>query len=84
MDDHSKSLEDLYNCIKVKTEFVDNINNNLLQWFENNELIIKYENDLLQYELNYKKYSNEINIYSVLLKEEKENNIKNKCPLCRL
>jgi uncharacterized UPF0160 family protein len=84
MDWFINDNKDLYNCIKVKSEFVDNINNNLLQWFENNELIVKYENDLIQYELNYKKYSNEMDIYSVLLEEEKENNIKNRCPLCRL
>jgi hypothetical protein len=76
--------EDLYNCIKLKSEFVDNINNNVLQWFQNNELIIKYENDLLQYELNYKKYCDEMDIFCNLRKQEKENNIKNSCPLCRL
>ena len=75
--------EDLYNCIKLK-EFVDNININVLQWFQNNELITKYENDLLQYELNYKKYNDEMDIYSNLLEEEEENNIQNTCPLCRL
>ena len=76
--------EDLYNCIKLKSEFVDNINNTILQWFQNNELITKYENDLIQYELNYKKYWVEQDIYSNLLKKEKNNNINNNCPLCRL
>ena len=76
--------EDLYNCIKLKSEFVDDIINTILQWFQNNELITKYENDLIQYEINYKKYCDELDIYSNLLEEEKENNIKNFCPLCRL
>ena len=84
MDWFINDNEDLYNCIKVKSEFVDNINNNILQWFENNELIIKYENDLLQYELNYKKYIDKNDIYLKLLEEEKENNTKKICPLCRL
>lgn len=76
--------EDLYNCVKINSEYIDNLNNNVKKWFEKNEVIIRYENDLLQHEVNYKKYSDEIDIYSDLLKEEKENNTQNKCPLCRL
>lgn len=76
--------EDLYNCVKINSEFVNNINNNIKKWFEKNELIIKYEIDLIEYELNSKKYNDEIDIYNNLIKKEKNNNIKKICPLCRL
>ena len=62
--------EDLYNSIKINSEFVYNINNNLKQWFQKNEVITKYENDLIQYELNYKKYNDEMVIYSNLVEKE--------------
>ena len=75
--------EDLYNSIKINSDFVDDINNDIKQWFLKNEVIIKYKNDLLQYELNYKKYNDEIKIYYNLIEEERENNVKNRCPLCR-
>ena len=75
--------EDFYNCVKTNSEFVNDVNNNIKKWFMSNELIMKYENDLLQYELNYKKYSDEMDIYCNLLEEERENNIKDSCPLCR-
>lgn len=75
--------EDLYNSIKINSEFVDQLDSNIKRWFEN-ELVTKYENDLLQYELSYKKYSDETVVYLDLLEEERENNIKDICPLCRL
>jgi hypothetical protein len=84
MDWFINENEDLYNCIKRNEDFVDNIDINIKKWFDKNELIIKYENDLLQYELIYKKYTDEMDIYCNLVKEEKQNNIKNTCPLCRL
>lgn len=80
--------EDLYNCVKTNSEYVNEVDINIKKWFENNDLITKYENDLLQYELqyeiNYKKYSDEMDIYLSLWEQEREHNIKNSCPLCRL
>ena len=76
--------EDLYNSIKINSEFVDNLNNNVKIWFETNEVIQKYENDLIQFELNYEIYNDQMKIYYNLIEEEIENNIQNICPLCRL
>jgi len=83
--------EDLYNCIKNNEKFVDNVNANVKKWFETNDVITKYDNDLLQYEndlpqyeLKFKKYINEMEIYNSLIEEERENNIQSCCPLCRL
>lgn len=71
--------EDLYNCVK-KSEWVDYVDMNVKEWFENNVQLAQYEIDVLQYELDNIKYS----IYSELCEEERENNIQNKCPMCRL
>ena len=76
--------EDLYNCIKINSEFVDNINNNVKEWFEKNELITNYETELVEYDLNCKKHSDKMDIYLYLLENERIHNIRNKCPLCRL
>jgi hypothetical protein len=75
--------EDLYNCIK-KSECVDYVDINVKKWFENNAQLAQYENDVLQYELDNIKYSNQQLIYSELCKEEIENNTQNRCPMCRL
>ena len=75
--------EDLYNCVK-KSEYVDYLDMNVKKWFENNAQLAQYENAVLQYELDSIKYSDEHIIYSELREEEIENNIQNKCPLCRL
>ena len=73
--------EDLYNCVKAKSELVDD---NLLHWFQNNEVIKKYENDLIQNKFEWEEYYDKWIVYSELLEEENENNIQNTCPLCRL
>ena len=75
--------EDLYNCVK-KSECVDYVDMNVKKWFENNAQLAQYENDVLQYDLDNIKYSNQQLIYSELCKEEIENNMQNKCPMCRL
>lgn len=75
--------EDLHNSIKINSEFVKNINNDLKFWFENNELIKQYESDLIKYKNDMKQYNIDIEKYDYVYKEEKEYNIQKKCPLCR-
>jgi hypothetical protein len=75
--------QDLYNCIKTNEDFVCNVDKEIIKWFEDNETIKNYEYDITQYDLSYKKYTNDIDIYYSLLEEEKENNIIGTCPLCR-
>jgi len=76
--------EDLYNSIKLNTEFVDNLDVKLKKWFENNEYINKYEIDLIKYKNDFIKYENDIEEYNKLYATEKENNAQKICPLCRL
>lgn len=83
--------EDLYNSVKLNTEFVEDLNIHLKYWFENNEIIkqwendlIQWENDLIQYEKDLEQYNNDIEEYNKLYTKEKENNSQRKCPLCRL
>ena len=76
--------EDLYNSIKLNTEFVDNLDVKLKKWFENNEYINKYEIDLIKYKNDFIKYENDIEEYNKLYATEKENNAQKICPLCRV
>jgi hypothetical protein len=76
--------EDLYNSVKLNTEFVDNLDVKLKKWFENNEIIEKYENDLIQYKKDVEQYYNDIEEYDELYSQEKEDNSQKLCPLCRL
>ena len=75
--------EDLYNSIKINSVFVENINDNLKCWFENNELIKQYERNLIQYKNDMEQYNIDIEKYNYMYKEEKEYNAQQKCPLCR-
>lgn len=75
--------EDLHNSIKINSVFVENINDELKCWFENNELIKQYENDLIQYKNDMEQYNIDIEKYNYMYKEEKEYNAQQKCPLCR-
>ena len=75
--------EDLYNCVN-KSESVDYVDMNVKKWFENNVRLAQYEIDVLEYELDNINYSNQQLIYFELSGEERENNIQNKCPMCRL
>jgi hypothetical protein len=75
--------QDLYNCIKTNEDFVCNVDKEIKKWFEDNGIIKNYEDDIIQYELNYEKYNNDMDNYSMLLEEERENNIICTCPLCR-
>ena len=76
--------EDLYNSIKMNSDFVDDIDVTLKMWFKNNELIPIYENDLIKYENDLSKYHIDAEEYIYLYEEEKEGNTQKKCPLCRL
>ena len=82
--------EDLYNSIKINSEFVKNVDINLKMWFNNNELIKQYNNDLIKFENDYIKYEKDMDIYNIYnmkyeeeYEEEKYHNSKRSCPLCR-
>jgi hypothetical protein len=80
--------QDLYNSVKLNTEFVEDLDIHLKYWFENNEIIKQWENNFIQYEKDLKKYNIDIEeyneLYAKLYAEEKENNSQRRCPLCRL
>lgn len=76
--------EDLYNSVKLNSEFVDNLDVKLKRWFENNKDIKQYENDLIQYNKNIELFNNDIEEYNELYAQEKEDNSQKICPLCRL
>lgn len=75
--------EDLYNSIKMNSEFVDNIDIKLKIWFQTNELLKKYENDVINYNNKLKQYYIDNEKYNDLYEEEKEYNKHAICPLCR-
>ena len=76
--------QDLYNSVMLNTEFVDNLDVKIKQWFENNETIKKYENDLIQYEKDVQQHWIDMEEHRELYYEEKEDNSQKLCPLCRL
>ena len=76
--------EDLYHCVKNNDDAVYDISDKVKEWFETNERIKKYENDLIQNKINQHKFYEDLENYNRLKKENKQKNIKKKCPLCRL
>lgn len=76
--------EDLYNSIKMNSEFVDNLDVNIRRWFENNKYITQYENELIQHRKNIEQFNEDTEEYNELYDEEKEANSQKICPLCRL
>lgn len=76
--------EDLYNCVKTNSEYANYVDPIIKRWFENNEQLLKYENDSTQYELDNIKYRDEYSVYCDLCEEERTKNIQGRCPLCRL
>ena len=76
--------EDLYNSVKLNTEFVKDLDTHLRCWFENNEIIKQWENDLIQYKKDLEQYDIDMEEYNKLYTEEKEYNSQRICPLCRL
>jgi hypothetical protein len=91
------SNEDLYNSIKKNSEYVDDLDDVIREWFQNNEKIINYEKSIKSYKDSkkeydklwsnyheeYNKYKKELEEYNQLLEYEKEYNTKQSCPLCR-
>ena len=75
--------EDLYNSVKMNSEFVDNLDVKLKFWFENNELIKKYESEMIKYENDLDTYNTDIEDYNENYEEEKVANSQRICPLCR-
>jgi hypothetical protein len=76
--------EDLYNSVKMNSEFVDKLDVKLKLWFENNELLKQYENDILQYKNLLEQYNIDIETYNEKYEAEKDDNAQKICPLCRL
>lgn len=68
--------EDLYNSVKLNSEFVSNLDMNLKFWFKNNTLIKQYDTDLIQYETDLIQYDTDVKMYNKLYETEKENNAK--------
>jgi hypothetical protein len=76
--------QDLYNSVKLNTEFVDNLDVNLKKWFQNNQDIKKYEEDLIKYKNDLEQFYIDIDKYNEIYEEEKEYTSQKICPLCRL
>jgi hypothetical protein len=76
--------QDLYNSVKLNTEFVDNLDVNLKKWFQDNEDIKKYEKDLINYKNDLEQFYINIDHYNKFYNKEKIYNSKKCCPLCRL
>ena len=82
--------KELYECIKNNNEDFINIDIKLKQWFETDEKIKMYENELMKYDIDYKdylikyeKWSIYIKKYNILLENHRKTNCKKSCPLCR-
>jgi hypothetical protein len=76
--------QDLYNSVKLNTEFVHNLDVNLKKWFQDNKDIKKYEEDLIKYKNDLEQFYIDIKKYNEMYEEEKMYNKKKICPLCRL
>lgn len=68
----------------MNSEFVNNLDVKLKIWFENNELLKKYDIDMIQYKNLLEQYNIDIEAYNERYEEEKDANSKKICPLCRL
>ena len=80
--------QDLYECYKCNDD--EYINNSMKTWFETDELIQKYENSLILYDIEQKKYiddyllyEKQMDNYKIKKNIERMNNCSKKCPLCR-
>jgi len=80
--------QDLYNSVKMNSEYVSNLDVKIKSWFENNELLKIYDADLVRYRIDLDKYNVESSkyyeVYEELYEDEKESNATKICPLCRL
>lgn len=76
--------QDLYNSVKLNTKFVDNLDVNLKKWFQDNQDIKKYEEDLIKYKNDLEQFYIDIKKYNEMYEEEKEYTSQKICPLCRL
>ena len=75
--------KDLYDSIKINSEYVKTIDDDLKAWFENNEQIEQYYCDLSKYEDNIITYYHQMRKYEELYEMEQCNNSQRKCPLCK-
>ena len=56
----------------MNTEYIKDLDTHLKCWFENNEIIKQWENNLIQYEKDLKQYNIDIEEYNELYTEKKE------------
>ena len=80
--------QDLYNSVKMNSEYVTNLDVKIKSWFENNELLKIYDTDLIKYRIDLDKYyvdsTEYYDAYEDAYEDEKESNATKICPLCRL
>ena len=75
--------EDFYNSVKIKSEFVKNVDIKIKHWFKSNELIKQYKIDELQYDNWQRQYCHDIGNYNRKYEKERINNTQKLCPMCR-
>jgi hypothetical protein len=89
--------KDLYISIKRNTEYVEDVENVIKEWFKNDKKIKLYKQSIKSYKdskeeydklwsnycKEYDKYLKELEEYNEYLEYEEEWNSKKKCPLCR-
>ena len=84
--------EDLYKtCVNQETGFIDECVKeqtyktliNIKEWFETDEKIKKYEEDIVKFYMEYKIFEEKNDLYERLREENKKHNCVKKCPLCR-
>jgi len=76
--------EDLYNSVMLNSEFIDDLDCKIKNWFETDDLLKQYNENILKYKNELATWDDAINDYNEKYDEEKENNAHQKCPLCRL
>jgi hypothetical protein len=80
--------EDLYSCVMEELEFIESncigiTIYKIKQWFERDEKITKYKENLIKFYNEYKLFEEQSDLYDKLYEEEKKRNAVKKCPLCR-
>jgi len=76
--------EDFYNSVKMKSEFVKNVDIKIKRWFKNNKVIKQHVIEVLQYEKWLTQFYDDMTNYNQKYDEEKHNNAQKSCPMCRL
>lgn len=81
--------EDLYNCVK-ENNYVDDLDDKIKLWFKTDAQIKNYEIDYIKYEMGYKEYLHNCELFNIEMEKymeeedyERFKNCKKCCPLCR-